>query len=460
MSNGMVEPEGIGVYIPDGKLVEETVTEETVDKTENKPSSSPISAPPVILAPVTVTATPVTIPEDEQILASEDFESGVPLVAGLTPFNPPQVSSLPSTGIPGGVDEDTSTQPVTLDEPNVEIEVTVPQNGLITEVGEPESTVFDIAVGDLEKIIVNYDKHMVGQNKLKETLLIGLLTGGHILLESVPGLAKTTAAQTLALSVHGKFNRIQCTPDLLPSDIIGTEIFDQKTGSFKTELGPVHANFVLLDEINRSSAKTQSAMLEAMQEKQTSIGGEVFKLPTPFQVIATQNPIEHEGTYPLPEAQLDRFVMKDILTYSTPEEEYEILKRYETGVLNSGAAEPVVDLETVTMLQETVKNIYVNDTIRKYIVNIVTATRNMENVAPEYANFVEYGASPRATIALLICAKAVALINKRDHVIPEDVKTVAERVLQHRIILTFDAPVSGISTQQIVAQLLDAIPTP
>lgn len=323
-----------------------------------------------------------------------------------------------------------------------------------------QNPIFNKSFTNLTKVIENYNKHMVGQHLLRETLLIGLLTGGHILLESVPGLAKTTAAQTLALSVNGKFSRIQCTPDLLPSDIIGTEIFEQKTGSFKTELGPVHANFVLLDEINRSSAKTQSAMLEAMQEKQTSIGGEVYKLPKPFQVIATQNPIEHEGTYPLPEAQLDRFLMKDVLTYSTPEEEFEILVRLDTGMLDSSATEHAIELDDVLIMQKLVSEVYVNDSIRSYIINLVNATRHIDTVLPKYAGAVEIGASVRASISLLQCARAVAFINQRDNVVPEDVKHVAERVLQHRMIMSYDAPVNNITSSLIIKELLNQIPVP
>lgn len=309
-------------------------------------------------------------------------------------------------------------------------------------------------------IIDNYNKHVVGQYQLRESLLIGLLTGGHVLLESVPGLAKTTAAQTLALSINGKFARIQCTPDLLPSDILGTEIFDQRSGSFKTELGPVHANFVLLDEINRSSAKTQSALLEAMQEKQTTIGGVMYKLPDPFQVIATQNPIEQEGTYPLPEAQLDRFILKDTLPYSEPSEEFEILHKLDLGLLDASKTEPVVTVEDVLEMKKMAMTGYVSDEIRSYIVNLVNATRHIDSIYPQLASAVELGASARGSIALLQSARAVAFIEGRHHVIPEDVKKVAPRVLQHRIILSYDAPVYGVTTSSIIDALLQTIPVP
>lgn len=356
---------------------------------------------------------------------------------------------------------------VTQPPPKVEDKVAVDEpfeDGIITEIpNESElqiDPVFNTAHKNLTRIIANYDTHMVGQYQLRESLLIGLLTGGHILLESVPGLAKTTAAQTLALSIQGKFSRIQCTPDLLPSDILGTEIFDQKTGSFKTELGPVHANFVLLDEINRSSAKTQSAMLEAMQEKQTTIGGTIYKLPQPFQVIATQNPIEQEGTYPLPEAQLDRFLMKDVLSYSTPEEEFEILARLDTGALDSSKTDAVVSVDEVLEMQQVAMKIYVSDEIRSYIVNLVDATRNLERYIPGLASSVEVGSSVRGGIALLQCSRAVAFIEGRNHVIPEDVKKVAERVLQHRILMTYDAPVNGIYSTTVISELLKLLPVP
>jgi MoxR-like ATPase len=324
-----------------------------------------------------------------------------------------------------------------------------------------EDDEFEKAQESILKINNVYSKRMVGQTSLRESLLIALLSGGHLLLESVPGLAKTTAAQTLALSVNGKFSRIQCTPDLLPSDIIGTEIYNQKTGDFKTELGPVHANFVLLDEINRSSAKTQSAMLEAMQEKQTSIGGIMHKLPRPFLVIATQNPIEQEGTYHLPEAQLDRFLMKEILTYSSPEEEYEILKRYDTGALELDNTAHAVELTDVEHIQKIVKQVYVNDTIRSYIVNLVHATRDADKVLPkEVSKYIEYGASTRASLSLLSASRAVAVLNGRRNVIPDDVKLVAERVFRHRIILRYDAYIDNVTPELIVQQILNVVPTP
>ncbi|PID30296.1 AAA family ATPase [Candidatus Saccharibacteria bacterium] len=307
-----------------------------------------------------------------------------------------------------------------------------------------------------------YTTRVVGQENLRQALLISMLTGGHVLLESVPGLAKTTAAQTLAHAVSGSFKRIQCTPDLLPSDIIGTQIYDYAKGEFRTELGPVHANIVLLDEINRSSAKTQSAMLEAMQEKQTSIGGKKYMLPNPFVVLATQNPIEQEGTYELPEAQLDRFLLKEVLLYPTSNEELEILKRIESGVLsNEDNSASSVTTEDVVHAQQLAQKVYVDDSIKTYIVQIVTATRSPGSViAAELARYVQYGASPRASIAFLQSARALALLNGRDYVIPEDVKALRYSVLRHRIILNFEAVADQVHSEAIIDAIINAVTAP
>lgn len=315
----------------------------------------------------------------------------------------------------------------------------------------------------LNRITTSYSKHVVGQEKLKTSLLVALLTGGHILLESVPGLAKTTAAQTLASTVSADFKRIQCTPDLLPSDIIGTQIYDQKSGTFNTQLGPVHSNFVLLDEINRSSSKTQSAMLEAMQERQTSIGGENYELPDPFLVIATQNPIEQEGTYHLPEAQLDRFLLKEVLNYSTPEEELEILRRVDEGVLTNYSIKHevgVASIDEVKFLQKLTNKVYVDQSIRSYIVNLIHATRNIAQILPRYKSYVEYGASPRASIAFLQASKAIALLNGRAHVIPDDVKALKHEILRHRLILNYQAEAEGITAEQIIDEIFQITSTP
>lgn len=306
----------------------------------------------------------------------------------------------------------------------------------------------------------SFEAKVVGQARLRETLLISLLTGGHVLLESVPGLAKTTAAQTLADAVSAAFHRIQCTPDLLPSDIVGTQIFDAANGNFVTQLGPVHANIVLLDEINRSSAKTQSAMLEAMQEQQTTIGGEIHRLPQPFMVMATQNPIEQEGTYQLPEAQMDRFMLKDVLDYPSPLEEAEIIRRLDAGVFNE-ASSPVATLADIRTLQERVKRVYVDPALVNYIVGLVYVSRHAESyIAPELARLIEFGASPRASIAFTRSARALAILRGRDYVIPEDIKELAERVLRHRIILGFEAVAANIRVERVIAAILDSVQTP
>ena len=318
------------------------------------------------------------------------------------------------------------------------------------------------AVEQLVKVSNAFSSRIVGQGNLRWSLLIALLAGGHVLLESVPGLAKTMAANTLATSVRGQFTRIQCTPDLLPSDITGTQIFDSKTSTFTTQLGPVHANFVLLDEINRSSAKTQSAMLEAMQERQTSIGGTVYPVPSPFLVIATQNPIEQEGTYLLPEAQLDRFLIKEIVYYPTIDEELEVLARLDAGVFApTSSVDGVISLDDVLALQRLTGRIYVDDAIRRYIVSLVSATRSASSVIGEkLGSLVEVGSSPRGSIAFMQAARAYALLNGRGHVIPEDVKSVAHRVLRHRIILGFEADAEGVTTDAIVSAIVAAIPAP
>lgn len=317
---------------------------------------------------------------------------------------------------------------------------------------------------NIQTVFDAFSSRVVGQENLRTALMVSLMTGGHILLESVPGLAKTTAVQTLAASVQGSFKRIQCTPDLLPSDIIGTQIYDYNKGEFRTELGPVYANFVLLDEINRSSAKTQSAMLEAMQEKQTSIGGQRYDLPKPFIVLATQNPIEQEGTYELPEAQLDRFLLKEVLSYPAPDEELEILKRIESGKLSetpNNSNTPNIELAAVETLQNLAQKIYIDDAIKNYIVKIVSATRNPASIIPsETARYVQYGASPRASIAFQQVAKALALINGRNYVIPEDVKQLRHSVLRHRIILNFEAIADQVHPEVIIDSIFNAVPVP
>ncbi len=310
------------------------------------------------------------------------------------------------------------------------------------------------------KAISNYyTSRIVGQRNLQLSLLISLIANGHILVESVPGLAKTTAAKVLTESCGGKFSRIQCTPDLLPSDIIGTQTYNAKTTEFETKIGPVYANFVLLDEINRSSSKTQSAMLEAMQERQVSIGGENYKLPEIFIVIATQNPIEQEGTYLLSEAQQDRFIIKETLSYPTASEELEVLNRIENNVFEK--KEKVVNLEDIKFLQELSKKVYIDEAVKKYLINIVYATRNVSKVIePELAKYVTNGASTRASIAFMEASKALALINGRTYVTPDDIKSLSYSILRHRITLNFEAIADEVQVETIIDAIIASIKAP
>ena len=310
------------------------------------------------------------------------------------------------------------------------------------------------------KAISNYyTSRIVGQRNLQLSLLISLIANGHILVESVPGLAKTTAAKVLTESCGGKFSRIQCTPDLLPSDIIGTQTYNAKTTEFETKIGPVYANFVLLYEINRSSSKTQSAMLEAMQERQVSIGGENYKLPDIFIVIATQNPIEQEGTYLLSEAQQDRFIIKETLNYPTASEELEILNRIENNVFEN--KEKVVNLEHIKFLQELSKKVYIDEAVKKYLINIVYATRNVSKVIePELAKYVTNGASTRASIAFMEASKALALINGRTYVTPDDIKALSYSILRHRITLNFEAIADEVQVETIIDAIIASIKAP
>jgi MoxR-like ATPase len=313
------------------------------------------------------------------------------------------------------------------------------------------------------RLAAAYDGKVVGQVRLRTSLLVTMLAEGHILLESVPGLAKTTAASTLANAVNATFARIQCTPDLLPSDIIGTQVYDPNSATFSTRLGPVHANFVLLDEINRSSAKTQSAMLEAMQERQTSIGGQMYPLPQLFMVLATQNPIEEEGTYLLPKAQMDRFLLKEVIDYPTADEELEVLNRIDSGVLGAHAAEvaSAVDLPDVLFLIDLASRVYVDVSVKRYAVAITQATRNAANVIdPELAAYVEYGASPRGAIALQQIGRAFALMNGRTYVVPEDLRALRHAVLRHRLHLGFQAIADDVKVESIIDAIFAAVPTP
>lgn len=306
-----------------------------------------------------------------------------------------------------------------------------------------------------------FDQRIVGQQALRTALVSSLLAGGHVLLESVPGLAKTTAAQTLANAVSGSFHRIQCTPDLMPNDIVGTQIYNYATGEFSTQLGPVHANLVLLDEINRSSAKTQSAMLEAMQERQTSIGGEEYPLPSPFMVLATQNPIEEEGTYVLPEAQMDRFLMKEVLTYPGPGEEVEILDRIESGSMSAPLTAPPISIADVKFLESLVSRVYVDTSIKQYIVALINTTRGGgPRPLPNLDQHLRVGASPRGGIALMQIAQALALQAGRAYVVPDDVKTLRHSVLRHRIVRTYDALANNVAPESLIDAVFAAVPSP
>lgn len=314
----------------------------------------------------------------------------------------------------------------------------------------------------IDKLSLAYNKKVVGQAELKLAMQVALIAGGHVLLESVPGLAKTLAAKTIAEASSGTFSRIQCTPDLLPSDIIGTQIYNYNSGNFDTKIGPVHANFVLLDEINRSSAKTQSAMLEAMQERQVSVGGVIYKMPEPFVVLATQNPIEQEGTYELPEAQLDRFLLKEIVEYPTRDEEMQILNYTLAGQTTAELTEAdKVSVEDIKKLQLLAKRVAVDDSIKNYIVNIVTATRNPRAIIDaNLARYVEFGVSPRGGIALLQIAQALAIINGRAYVTPDDVKQLRHAALRHRIILNFEAAADDVHSEAIIDAIFAKIQTP
>jgi MoxR-like ATPase len=311
----------------------------------------------------------------------------------------------------------------------------------------------------VQQVVTQVARRVVGQEAMVERLLVSLLTGGHVLLEGVPGLAKTLAVRTLAETVDATFRRIQFTPDLLPADILGTQVYDQATGRFEVKPGPVFANILLADEINRAPAKVQSALLEAMQEKQVTIGGTTFPLEEPFLVLATQNPIEQEGTYPLPEAQVDRFMMKLRVQYPTREEEREIMRRMAGG--EGIAVEAVATPAAILAARDQVRDLYLDQRVADYIVDLVIATRDPKaaGIAP-LAPLIEYGASPRATIALAQAARALAYLRGRSFVSPDDVKAIAPDVLRHRVLLTFEAEAEAVSSDEVVARLLAAVPAP
>ena len=311
----------------------------------------------------------------------------------------------------------------------------------------------------VDMLSMEMGKVIVGQKHLVENLLIGLLANGHILLEGVPGLAKTLAINTLSQAVNAKFSRIQFTPDLLPADVTGTLIYSQKSESFEVRKGPIFANFVLADEINRSPAKVQSALLEAMQERQVTLGDNTFKLPEPFLVMATQNPIEQEGTYPLPEAQVDRFMLKVVVDYPKKEEERLIVRMNNSGEFPK--ANPVVSAEDIIRARQVVRDVYMDEKIERYIVDIVYATRTPEDYKlANLKDLISYGASPRASISLAMASKAYAFIKRRGYVIPEDVRAVCNEVLRHRIGLTYEAEAENVSPEEIIAQVINAVIVP
>jgi len=322
----------------------------------------------------------------------------------------------------------------------------------INEMIQRESAFVESLTSEVSKVIV-------GQKNMVDRLLIGMLCNGHILLEGVPGLAKTLAIKTLAAAVNAKFQRIQFTPDLLPADLVGTMIYNQKDGKFFTRKGPLFSNFILADEINRAPAKVQSALLEAMQERQVTIGEETFKLEEPFLVLATQNPIEQEGTYPLPEAQVDRFMLKVKIGYPSREEELLIMRQNVLG--NEKSVKAVVSIKEILSAREVMRQVYMDEKIERYILDIVFATREPKNFKLEkLAPLISYGASPRASINLALAAKAHAFIKRRGYVIPEDVRAICPDVMRHRVAVTYEAEAEEITPEQIVTEILNHVEVP
>jgi len=337
------------------------------------------------------------------------------------------------------------------------------QTGLAERLSEAELAKLTGEIGDASGFLTDIREavaaRVVGQRKMMDRLLIGLLTGGHVLLEGVPGLAKTLAVRTLADALHVTFRRIQFTPDLLPADLIGTLIWDEKTGEFVPKRGPIFSNLVLADEVNRAPAKVQSALLEAMQERQVTLGDTSYQLPRPFLVLATQNPIEHEGTYPLPEAQVDRFMFKVHVDYPSREEEREVMRRMVTERL--APIDSVVHPEQILEVRERLPDIYLDERIEDYILDLVLATRDPEAAGIADVNeWIEYGASPRASIYLARAARAHAFLEGRPFVLPEDVQQVARDVLRHRIVLTFQAEAEQVSSEAVLDRLLETVSVP
>jgi MoxR-like ATPase len=330
--------------------------------------------------------------------------------------------------------------------------MTAPDARALNEMVARESAFVDRLTNEVGKVIV-------GQTYMIERILVGLLTGGHVLLEGVPGLAKTLTVRTLCEAIDAKFARIQFTPDLLPADLVGTVIYNQARGEFTSKLGPVFANLVLADEINRAPAKVQSALLEAMQERQVTIGEQTYRLPDPFLVLATQNPIEQEGTYPLPEAQVDRFMMMVKVGYPTRPEERQIIDRATSRA--PAAVSPAASLEDLQRARATVRDIYVDDRVKDYIVNVVFATREpQERGLKDLAGLIDYGASPRASIALALAARAHAFLNHQGFVRPEDVKAIGPDVLRHRVVLSYEAEAEEVKAEDVVRRVFEVVEVP
>ncbi len=321
---------------------------------------------------------------------------------------------------------------------------------------ETEKTVTGSPI--MEQLLYEIKKVIVGQDHLLERVLIALLSQGHLLVEGVPGLAKTLTIKTLAETIQGSFKRIQFTPDLVPADLVGTRIYNQKTGEFSTSLGPVFTNLLLADEINRAPAKVQSALLEVMQERQVTIGGDTYEVKEPFLVMATQNPIETEGTYALPEAQVDRFMMKVLVSYPTENEEFVIVERV-TGL--STRVEPVISTSQLLDLRQEIRSVYVDPSLIQYAVRLATATREPDKFnIPEIAKYITYGASPRASINLIITARALAYIRGRNYVIPQDVIDMSTDVMRHRLVLSYEALSDSVTSDMIIQRILETIPVP
>jgi MoxR-like ATPase len=322
----------------------------------------------------------------------------------------------------------------------------------INEQVKRESEFVRALVGEIGKVIV-------GQKYLIDRLLVGLLSDGHVLLEGVPGLAKTLSVKTLSAAIQTSFHRIQFTPDLLPADVIGTLIYNPKDGEFRIRRGPIFANVILADEINRAPAKVQSALLEAMQERQVTIGEQTFKLPEPFLVLATQNPIEQEGTYPLPEAQVDRFMLKLRIDYPNKQEEREIMERMaETGKVIT--TQPVVTPQQILRARKVVDSVYMDEKIKRYIIDLVFATREPQSYNIDVAGLIQYGASPRASIYLNVAAKAYAFLQGRGYVTPQDVKTIGMDVLRHRVIISYEAEAEEMTSEDVIKKIFDEVPVP